>query len=395
MRVTFLTHCFPGWEGDTKGHVVFAFAGGLAARGIEVSVVSSTVAERGAAAPLRLPDGVRFAPFPVREEERDLKAIASRPFRLLAQMWRFRRAAAREVGRFKPHLIHSFWALPAGVIGASLARRHGIPHIAHCMGSDLRVFAKRNAVTRWLTGRALRGSAAVAGVSRDLLQCAVDDHGVDPARCHHICTGVDSEIFRPIPRERAECELGVSTPRPRALFVGELTAIKGLDTLIEAFGRVRGAGVQGTLHLIGAGDQMDSLRGRVEQMGLGDAVRFEGWQPHGRIPLWMNACDVLVLPSLSEGTPNVVMEALCCGCPVIASRVGGTAEAVGNCRGAALFDAGDADQLQSHLRDALSTPSLSEAAAAGAADFASAHGIESSISLIVSLHRESVREGES
>ena len=133
--------------------------------------------------------------------------------------------------------------------------------------------------------------------------------------------------FRPRPRQPACSELGLDARRRRVLFVGNLVEIKGIPDLLEA---VRIANQTRTepleLVLVGDGPLESAARARVRRLGIESSVRFAGREPPERVVLWLAASDVLALPSLNEGAPNVVLEALACGRPVVATAVGGVPE---------------------------------------------------------------------
>ncbi len=137
--------------------------------------------------------------------------------------------------------------------------------------------------------------------------------------------GVDTELFRPVDRRAAKAALGLPDG-PLLLFVGRLTPIKGLETLVESLALLP---ARPRLLLIG-GDQDEPfnghvarLRGRVEALGLSPAVRFLGAQPQERLRLYYSASDATVMPSYYESFGMVALEAMACGSPVVASNVGG------------------------------------------------------------------------
>jgi len=149
-------------------------------------------------------------------------------------------------------------------------------------------------------------------------------YGADADRVDVIPCGVDTEMFRPMGRAAAKdlLELG---PEPLLLYVGRLQPIKGLETLLDAMSRLPDA----TLLIVG-GDQDEpenghaaSLRERVSALGLEKRVRFLGAQPQRRLRLFYAAADATVMPSYYESFGMVALEAMACGCPVVASSVGG------------------------------------------------------------------------
>ncbi len=139
--------------------------------------------------------------------------------------------------------------------------------------------------------------------------------GIPDCRIAQIPNGVDLQRFNPS-RERATAGL--------ITFVGRLDYMKGVHVLLEAFAMLRQRGAPAFLRIIGDGPDREKLVRMADALHLGEQVAFSGVADD--IPVRLQASAVLVLPSLSEGLSNVVLEAMACGLPVVATRVGGTAE---------------------------------------------------------------------
>jgi glycosyltransferase involved in cell wall biosynthesis len=127
------------------------------------------------------------------------------------------------------------------------------------------------------------------------------------------------------------------------LFVGYLAPVKGVEVLLEALEQL--GDPQLYCVLVGGGPLDAPLKALVQARGMGAQVLFAGPQPTAQVPQWMNAADLLVLPSFSEGRPNVVLEAQASGLPVVATRVGGTQELIRDGENGLLVDSGDPCQL--------------------------------------------------
>jgi len=156
----------------------------------------------------------------------------------------------------------------------------------------------------------------------------VGAYGADAARVAVIPCGVDTDLFTRGDAAAARAALGLDAG-PLLLYVGRIAPIKGLETLLDAVGCLRGAGTPAHLAVIGGetdepadGHEAD-VRRRAAALGLGDAVSFVGAQPQERLRDWYVATDVTVLPSYYESFGMVALEAMACGSPVVASRVGG------------------------------------------------------------------------
>jgi glycosyltransferase involved in cell wall biosynthesis len=245
--------------------------------------------------------------------------------------WLFAQAIAPDVvdENFDVALVN--WAYPDAYGVMLLAQNRSFPFATTVQGSDVNVFFQNRTRKRQIL-RALRASRAVFCRSEALREKLAADR----IAATTVYNGIDHERFRPL--DRAECcrTLGLDVNRQRILYVGNLLPVKGPTVLARAAERIREADVI----FVGTGS---------EKLAIGRCV---GARPHEEIPLWMNACDVLCLPSLSEGLPNVALEAMACGLPVVASRVGGIPEIVRDGVNGFLVPPSDPDALAHALRQA-------------------------------------------
>ncbi|WP_426661094.1 glycosyltransferase [Rhodanobacter aciditrophus] len=242
--------------------------------------------------------------------------------------------------------ILASWAYPDAVAAGWLARLLGIPYVVKVHGSDLNVQAT-HALRRPQIAAALRGAAAVVAVSRALAGKAVA-LGADPARVHAIYNGVDGRRFAPGDRAAARARLGLEDGGTLLLYVGNLKESKGCLDLLEAFAALAATQPQARLAYVGEGACRAALAARAQVLGVATRVRLAGAMPHEALPDWFRAADLLCLPSHNEGVPNVVLEAMACGTPVVATRVGGIPEVVPAYAGR-LVPPGDRDALADAL----------------------------------------------
>jgi glycosyltransferase involved in cell wall biosynthesis len=175
------------------------------------------------------------------------------------------------------------------------------------------------------TAEALRRADGVIVVSEDLAERVVA-LGADRRRVRVIYNGINADIFHAGPRDEARARLGLNPDEPIIVFIGALVEVKAVNVLIDSCAKLVGDGVKFRCFLIGHGPLGPSLEEQVERLGLRDTVRFMGPRPHGQLPNWYRAATVFTLPSRSEGVPNVLLEAIACGVPFVASRVGGIPE---------------------------------------------------------------------
>jgi glycosyltransferase involved in cell wall biosynthesis len=259
------------------------------------------------------------------------------------------RALLRRLRSYRPDLVIGYNVYPEGFAAVAAARDLRIPVIVGALGSD--VLRSRGYWVEKLTTQTIRKATFVLTVS-DNLREHVMRCGIPPERCRTIHNGCDFAMFKPSSGEAARLELNVDPRAEVVVFIGRLVPLKGLRELFEAAATLSAS--RSRLHIvcIGEGPMDQDLRHRASQQDLKGRVTFAvGANPH-EIARWLAASNVFCLPSHSEGCPNVVIEALSCGVPVVASNVGGIPELL-NLQCGILVPPGDAQQLARGLSRAL------------------------------------------
>ncbi|MGV3724852.1 MAG: glycosyltransferase family 4 protein [Actinomycetota bacterium] len=270
------------------------------------------------------------------------------PWTMYASVRPYVRRLARD---FRFDAIVAAWACPDGVAAAHLAREYNCPLVTMVLGTDVNSLAASPALRKHLQWGLSHASRVitVSGALRD----KVADLGVPASRIRVQHNGVDGDRFQIRNRAEARNRLGLSPDRRLICFVGNLVPEKGVDVLIEALARLRDSGDDVTdLALVGAGGAQEALRQQAQSLRLEQRVQFCGRRSHEEIPAWLTASDLFCLPSRREGCPNVVLEALASGRPVVASRVGGLPELVNPSNGL-LAPADDSRALADALQAAL------------------------------------------
>jgi len=256
---------------------------------------------------------------------------------------------ARVVREVKPHIVHTRnWGTIDGVIAARLAGVRCVIHGEH--GREATdpggTNGRRNRVRRLLNPLVSR----FVTVSEDLRTWLVDQVGIPREKVVHIMNGVDTDRFvPPLDKGAAKARFGIDPNAFVVGTVGRLDPVKDQQTLVRAFGtlcREKGRGAE--LLLIGSGPEEQMLRRLAEELGVAESVHFMGERRD--IPELLQAMDVFVLPSIAEGISNTILEAMSCGLPVVATRVGGNVELVTSGVTGALFDPGHYDSLADILQ---------------------------------------------
>src|SRR5205085_1794588 len=174
--------------------------------------------------------------------------------------------------------------------------------------------------------------------------------GAVPDGVEVLRNGVDLSMFRPTDRRVARQALGLT--RPTLLSVGHLIERKGHDRVIEAMRQLPDF----DLIIVGEGPEREALGHLARGVGVTDQVRLLGARPHEMLPEIYGAADALVLASSREGWANVLLEAMACGTPVVATPIWGTPEVVTSRAAGVLAAARSVPALAAGVRDLLAAP---------------------------------------
>jgi len=257
-----------------------------------------------------------------------------------------RPAFERAVKEFRPDVVLSCFAHPDGWAAVRLAHEAKLPVVTKIIGSDVLIHRRSNR-RRLRVIEALRESDVVASVSRDLAKHAID-LGADPDRVFLVPEGIDTDLFHPINRTEARARLGLPADGAVILFVGNLLRSKGAGILVEACAQLARAEREFTCYLVGRGRDEARVRSLIARHELANRVILTGSRPLAELPDWYSACNIVTLPSYSEGIPNVLREAMACGRPFVATRVGGIPE-IANPATSVLIEPGSATSLAEAL----------------------------------------------
>jgi glycosyltransferase involved in cell wall biosynthesis len=220
-------------------------------------------------------------------------------------------------------VVDAHFLFPDGVAAVLAAARLGRPVVLTARGSDVNIIAEEPLAGRWIRWAVQRADRLVA-VSNDLgerLQALAPGRTVEV-----ICNGVDTDRFRPCDRRTMlRASLGVTDFT--VLSVGNLVPLKGHDVVIDAVARLPAV----RLIIVGDGPLRSQLAARARALGIADRVHLTGSLPQEDLAKFYAAADVLALASSHEGLPNVVLESLASGTPVIATPTGGAREVLEGC----------------------------------------------------------------
>jgi glycosyltransferase involved in cell wall biosynthesis len=272
--------------------------------------------------------------------------------------WFMAMGARRTVRRLRragrADVIDAHFGYPDGYAATLVARWEGLPCTITMRGTELRHSREPALRARLVAG--LRSATRVFSVSASLKRLAME-LGLPDAAVRVVGNGVDSARFTPIPCGAARRTYGLDDDARVLVTVGGLVERKGFHRVIDCMPELKKEFPKLHYLCVGSagpeGDFSARLRAQVADLGLGDCVHFLGALPPDEVRRAISAADVSVLATRNEGWANVLLEAMACGVPVVATDVGGNAEVV--CREdlGTIVPFGDHPALVSALRDAL------------------------------------------
>lgn len=227
--------------------------------------------------------------------------------------------------KFNADVIFATWAFPDAYAAAIISKRSKLPLITKIHGSDIHSIkgSLRGRFTTW----ALDNSGKVVSVSNDLAN-QVHKMGISPNKTMTLYNGVDEQIFAPSNKRKARLQLNIHSDNKILLYVGNLKKVKGADLLADTIAILRSTHSNIHLYIIGQGVLKSHIEKQLNVLNITSSVSFLGMLSQEQISSWMNAADLLVIPSRNEGVPNVMLEAMSCGLPVVATKVGGIPEII-------------------------------------------------------------------
>ena len=226
--------------------------------------------------------------------------------------------------------IHSHYWL-SGWAGALLSQRWQVPHATmfHTLGAIknlARPEEHESALRIEVERRVMASADAIVAATEHERAEMVRLYGARPRRIHVIPCGVNLDLFRPLPRETAREAVGLNGKKA-LLFVGRVEPLKGIDLLLKTFAQVANERDDCELLVAGGdpipGSYTTQMRQMAVRLGVPERVRFLGTVEQQRLPLYYSAVDICVVPSHYESFGLSAAEALACGTPVVASKVGG------------------------------------------------------------------------
>lgn len=226
--------------------------------------------------------------------------------------------------KFKFDLIDLHWTYPDLPTGYAIKKEYNKKMLVTLRGKE--AFHINEGIGREkLIKHYLRQTDAVIGLSQALVDMAIS-FGVDKEKCRVIRNGVDTSAFYHKDQEECRKKLNIPLEEKVILTVGSLNFRKGFDRIIKALPAILAIEPACKLYIIGSagpdGDYQKEIYNLIDTLNLQNTIIFKGTISNGELIRWYNAVDLFCLSSRGEGSPNVLTEALACGCPSVATDVG-------------------------------------------------------------------------
>lgn len=284
-------------------------------------------------------------------------------------------------------LVHLHYPSPVFAplaLPLSLGRRKPLVITSH--GGDINMPPLTGA-KRALVAQVLQRADAVIGVSRDVARM-LSGFGVSSERLHVVDMGCDLSVFTFTlgdAKRAAKAALGIDPDRAAILFAGELIPRKGGDLFLDALAKIPETHAS-TIVIAGDGPE----RAKLAAHPIGARAKWLGFLPQTQLAKWFEACDVFVFPTRDEPLGLVTLEAMACGTPVIAARVGGVPELIEHDVNGLLFGVDRVEEIAHQLRRVLSDAELRDRLARRALFTALEHSLERQVSRVVEIYRSVV-----
>lgn len=221
-------------------------------------------------------------------------------------------------------LIDLHWTFPDLPTGDYLSNRYGVPHRVTLRGMEA-FHIQDGDVRQASVAQYLNKVGSIISLSTEMANQAIS-MGVSPEKVTVIRNGVDTEMFFYKPIEESRALLKLPKEHRIVLGVGSLIHRKGFDVVIKAMAEIESKEKLFHFYILGSegpeGDYRSELKKLVKEKELENFVHFVGAVPNETLVDWYNAADVFCLSSRGEGSPNVLTEALACGCSAVSTKVG-------------------------------------------------------------------------
>lgn len=349
VKVLMVNHEFPPIGGG-GGTTTRFLAKHLVKLGIDVSIIS---AKPGKDSYIEHEDGFKIYYIGPEKKNYETSHIPEMTGFILTSLLK----ADKLIKEIKPDLIHCFFTIPAGCFGLYCKKIYDIPFLASTLGADVPGFNigdwKLNAyhsLTHNISKSIWKNTSHLVANSNSLkILC---ERFSPKQKIEMITNGVDTDIFYPSSSTKSNNTINL-------LFISRLSLQKGIEPLIKACGELKNLGVENyKLTIVGDGPLKERMFSLIDELKIKDKVDFKGWLKLEELPEIYRDSDVFLLPSVMEGMPSVVLQAMASGLPVIGSKVEGFSEVLEDNINGFCVEYGDYKAIASAIAKLIDSPEL-------------------------------------
>lgn len=247
-------------------------------------------------------------------------------------------------------ILDFHWVYPDAFAGLRWAKKYNKKIIVTIRGNESICYFE-NSLRKKILVSTLQNVDHIIAVSNDMKKKVVKEYGVNDDKVTVIPNGIQPQQFKVLDKKKARMSCSLENNKKYILSLCRLSKEKGLKYLFEAFAELNKKDVE--LVVVGDGPLKGELSKMAFDLGIANKVKFVGSVLHEETIFWYNAADIYCLPSLWEGCPNVVIESLACGTPVVSTKVGGIPDLVPKEDYGFLVPSGDSRSLTDALDRAL------------------------------------------
>lgn len=372
MRIAVITSSYPRFQGDGTAPFVMSISESLAKLGHTIQVIApydiSVKNDLISTVPVKRFKYIWPNSLHIMGHARSLKAdVKLRPLVLL--LFPFFMIASiinliRECRKINAQIIHAHWVLPNGFIAAVASKILGIPFIITLHGSDI-FMADKNFLFRAFARWTFKQSSYVTACSQELYERAKKIN--KEINIELIPWGADPQKFKPLEnREEIRKKYGWASDEIIISVLGRMVYKKGFSQLLDTAPDLINSNPKVRFVIGGSGPLENELKEKADKLGLSKPVSFPGPIPWNEVPEFLGASDIFVLPSQRDeagnldGLPTVLLEAMACGLPCVASDVGGVSLVIDPGNNGFIFQPDNLDQMKEDLATLIEDGKLRE-----------------------------------
>lgn len=365
MKICMLTTSFPAYSKGYQSPFVYRLARSIVKKNIDLNVIAPFY--RISRKKYEVMDGIkvhRFQYLPLRYQSltekgglpSNFKKRFSGKIEILFYITAFFIKSLKIAP--KTDIIHCQWVLSA-LVGLPFRALYTKPLILTLRGADANM-SLNNFFLKKIFTFVLKHCDCVVSNNKYVARLVSGLNIRLKSKIKVISNGVDLDIFKPRDKQDIRKKLGLPLNKRIILFTGWLIERKGVTYLISAVEKIIKQKKDVLFIILGDGQLKEELLTKVKYLKIENYIKFVGPKPPEEIPYWMSAADIFILPSLSEGMPNVVMEAMASGLPVIATSVSGTPELIEDGKNGFLIPPKNSEDIEKRVIQLLNDQHLSD-----------------------------------